>query len=215
MKLLTTFFISFSFFLQISCETDFKEINKKLQALNDELCNESSTSLDTLESFAKNLVAALADNPSMSIHISKLEALAAEYKAISWPFFENLKTCKDLKLQVSSTLVHYNKLKFTKLKNKAITYKFSKIYLGIQGFLSKNRTSMNDKVRQAMNQTGVSLWIMCVSPLEIFFNPQVNQEFSKVTKILQMMSQHFKSDLKKLIDEKIKACPTKISSTDL
>lgn len=148
MKLSTIFFIFASIFLKVSCEVeDFKEINEKFQALNDELRDGFKTFIEKLEPYVKNVVTALEPFSNMTELTSKLSKNLDDFKALNFPFYDDLKSCDDLKLRNASTFPERNKFEFMRLDFASSWSEFMNILSEINKKYKKDKEEIELKAR--------------------------------------------------------------------
>lgn len=135
-------------FKLVACDVqDFAEINENFHQLNDKLRSISKTFEEKLENYLKNLITTLEIFPSMTHQISDMKALINEQKAIKFPFFDDLKSCDDLKLRNASTFLSFKHFSFTDQDEGKAFNKLVEIYNSIYKSYKNNQKEIDEKMK--------------------------------------------------------------------
>ena len=146
MKNFSIFLIFLSLF-PIIFSQDFAEVNAKFQSLNDEVRSSFQVFLEEAQNYVEKLNSALASLPSFAQFLDPLPTIIEDFKDIDFPYFEDIKTCDDLKLRNSSTFLLNTKFFFTDWDFSVIWERLVKVNENIVGEYWANKSFVDESVK--------------------------------------------------------------------
>lgn len=109
MKRVVLFFnLSLNFLFASSKVNNFVDINEKFRLYNRNLQNVSKIYITELENYYERVITTFETYPEMKPYVEIIPKVVEGYKSSNFPYFDDIKSCDDLKVRNSSTFLIQN-----------------------------------------------------------------------------------------------------------